>query len=124
MGRQLPCSANLREDRRVDVGLLVVPDCPNADPAMRLLQTALTKVGLGATSVRTIVIDSGLAEYRRGFTGSPTILLNGRDPFAEPGNQPGLACRVYVTPTGPAGTPPLAELRAELGRAAGHGETR
>lgn len=102
----------------MDVELLVVPGCPNAEPATRLLRTALTEVGLGDTPVRTTVVDSEPAAHRRGFLGSPTILLDGEDPFAEPGSRPALACRLYATPTGPAGLPPLPDLRAALERAA------
>ena len=48
------------------------------------------------------------------FTGSPTILINGIDPFAQPQQTPGLACRLYPTPDGPAGVPSLPELRRAL----------
>lgn len=48
------------------------------------------------------------------FRGSPTILVDGRDPFAV-GNEPvGLACRIYPTPDGPAGAPTVAALRTAL----------
>ena len=30
-----------------------------------------------------------------GMRGSPTLLINGVDPFAAPGQAPGLACRLY-----------------------------
>lgn len=50
-----------------------------------------------------------------GFLGSPTILVNGRDPFAATGEPVGLACRVYETPEGLAGSPTIDQLRAALG---------
>ncbi|KOU36500.1 hypothetical protein ADK54_33240 [Streptomyces sp. WM6378] len=56
---------------------------------------------------------------RSGFTGSPTILADGRDPFAEPGRAPGVACRVYRSADGLAGVPALDELRDALRTAAG-----
>ena len=37
---------------------------------------------------------------RRGFVRSPTILIDGVDPFGVPGQSPVVACRVYVTPAG------------------------
>jgi len=52
-----------------------------------------------------------------GFTGSPTILIDGVDPFAEPGRPAGLACRMYRTATGLAGTPDPADLREVLSKA-------
>ncbi|MER7468661.1 hypothetical protein [Streptomyces sp. NPDC097981] len=56
---------------------------------------------------------------RSGFTGSPSILIDGRDPFAEPGTVPSLACRVYPTATGRAGVPGFDQLRQALQEAAG-----
>ena len=45
-----------------------------------------------------------------GFTGSPTIRIDGTDPFATTTQQVGLACRVYPTPDGLAGSPTTAQL--------------
>jgi hypothetical protein len=44
------------------------------------------------------------------FTGSPTIRIDGTDPFATGTQQVGLACRVYPTPDGLAGSPTTAQL--------------
>ncbi|MDW6062831.1 hypothetical protein SAZ11_38580 [Streptomyces sp. FXJ1.4098] len=65
-----------------------------------------------------MVGDQAEAE-RFGFTGSPTILIDGRDPFAEPGTAPPLACRIYPSCTGPAGAPGLDQLRRALQAATG-----
>jgi hypothetical protein len=49
-----------------------------------------------------------------GFRGSPTILVDGEDPFAE-GSEPFVfACRVYATPSGLAGSPTGEQLRQVL----------
>lgn len=48
------------------------------------------------------------------FHGSPTVLLDGFDPFAKQGDPYGLSCRLYRTPNGPAGSPTLDQLRAAL----------
>lgn len=98
----------------VEVALLLVPECPNAQPAEELLTSALRAAGLGSTPIRVSVIESQHAAEHRGFVGSPTILINGCDPFAEPGRPPALACRVYP---GPAGLPPAEQLRAVLAAA-------
>jgi hypothetical protein len=47
------------------------------------------------------------------FHGSPTIIVDGHDPFPTAG-QPGLACRIYQTPAGPAGAPTVEQLRSAL----------
>jgi hypothetical protein len=44
------------------------------------------------------------------FTGSPTIRIDGIDPFATGAEQVGLACRVCSTPTGLAGSPAAIQL--------------
>jgi hypothetical protein len=43
--------------------------------------------------------------------GSPSLLIEGRDPFATPAARTGLACRVYSTPDGLAGSPTVAQLK-------------
>jgi glutaredoxin len=53
---------------------------------------------------------------RLGFRGSPTILVEGVDPFVGENDPIGLACRIYQTPTGPAGCPTDEQLRNALSR--------
>jgi hypothetical protein len=101
----------------MNVELLVVPDCPNEAVAYELTQAVLAELDVSA-SVSTTVIASDEQAQARGFTGSPTFLINGRDPFAQPGATVGVACRVYPTPAGLAGVPTREELREELRRAA------
>ncbi len=48
------------------------------------------------------------------FAGSPSILLNGRDPFTAPSSEVGLTCRLYPTPGGPAGVPTVEQLVAAI----------
>lgn len=48
------------------------------------------------------------------FRGSPTILVDGRDPFAQGDDPVGLACRIYQTSDGPAGAPTVQQLREVL----------
>jgi hypothetical protein len=44
------------------------------------------------------------------FIGSPTIRIDGADPFAN-GDEPfALACRIYDTPAGRAGSPSAAQM--------------
>ena len=106
-------------DRGVRVELLVVPDCPNQAAAGDLVRGLLDGMGLTETQVPVRVITSEVEAARRGFTGSPTILIDGADPFAERGAIPGMACRVYTTPGGLAGVPDSAALQAALRAAAG-----
>ncbi|MEH0416719.1 hypothetical protein [Streptomyces sp. B21-083] len=102
----------------MDIEVLVVPDCPNAKTAADRLRRALDDIGLRETGVTTRVIDDRAEAERDGFTGSPTIFVDGRDLFTEPGRPPGLSCRVYRTPDGLAGVPDVSQLRRALTAAA------
>jgi hypothetical protein len=62
------------------------------------------------------LIDSPEAAERARFRGSPTILIDGRDPFGSEDEQFGLSCRVYETEDGPQGAPTEAQLRKLLER--------
>ena len=50
------------------------------------------------------------------FRGSPTILIDGLDPFAEESAPVGLSCRVLPTPDGLRGAPTHAQLVEALQR--------
>ena len=95
------------------VELLVVPDCPNEARAYDVAVAALAELGLGV-SVTTTVIATDAAARIRGFTGSPTFLIDGRDPFAVPDAWVGVACRLYRTTSGLAGVPTLEQLTSAL----------
>jgi glutaredoxin len=101
----------------MDIELLVVEDCPHQTAAARLIATAVADTGVKATITHTIIASEAQAT-QRGFTGSPTVLLNGTDPFAVRGAAVALACRVYSTPDGLRGVPGVRDLRRALKRAA------
>jgi len=69
-------------------------------------------VGLNHVQVATTVIGSQEQAEQRHFHGSPTILIDGVDRFADVGHAPALACRVYP---GPSGIPRLALRQVRLG---------
>jgi hypothetical protein len=111
-------SATVRTDaERVDVQLLVTYDCPNEAATATLLRLALNEAGLTDTDVRITVVTSPEQAEKLGFEGSPTILLDGGDPFARATpRQPALACRIYRTPDGPSGVPDFVALRQAIQR--------
>jgi hypothetical protein len=51
-----------------------------------------------------------------GFIGSPTVLVDGRDPFARGDEPAALACRVFTTSDGPAGSPTVEQFVGVLSR--------
>ncbi len=96
----------------MDITLLYFDDCPSWRAADERL-TLLTAERPDVTVTRRLVDTPEEAE-RTGFLGSPSILVDGVDPFAEPGAQVGLSCRRYPTPDGYDGAPTLDQLRAVL----------
>lgn len=111
-------TSGLADACRVNVDLLVIPNCPHGESAEALLRTALDDVGLSRVPVRVTVVETQQDAEKQGFPGSPTILLDGWDPFAQPDARPALACRIYGHS---AASPDLRELRQALKRAAAEG---
>lgn len=98
--------------------ILHVPDCPNVAVLNARLDEALV-------SRRDVVIeehevrDQAEAAARQ-MMGSPTLLIDGTDPFAAGGQSPSLSCRLYVDDAGAvSGTPSLSQLRTALATGAG-----
>jgi hypothetical protein len=98
------------------VELLWWDGCPSNERALADLRSALREAGVDPTAIELReVVSNEQAELER-FPGSPTIRINGYDPF--PGDQAiGLACRIYRTPDGrPSPTPDPQELRSAIAR--------
>lgn len=93
---------------RIDV--LSIPGCPNGPLSFERVHVAVRESGVIDAEVHaTVVVDSAGA-VAFGMHGSPTILIDGRDPFLEPGMDPSISCRLYRTANGPQGCPTVAEL--------------
>jgi hypothetical protein len=100
----------------MELMVLAVPDCPNAPVLEERLAEALA--GRPAVPVARRVITDAVGAARWGMHGSPTLLVNGEDPFAGPGMPPALACRIYRDENGSAeGAPSLTALRRVLEQA-------
>jgi hypothetical protein len=93
--------------------VLSVPRCPNASQLLERIGQAL---GTDGSDLAVIVIDGEDAARRWGMTGSPTLLVDGVDPFPTGGLEPSMSCRLYRSADGsPAGVPSVAELEAVIG---------
>jgi hypothetical protein len=108
----------------VDVDLLVIPHCPNEDAVVQLVRRALDDVGLSRVLIRTRVVETEAEAQRLRFVGSPTVRIDGEDPFADPRRPVALTCRVYVTDGACAAIPDLRLRRQALQRAGPSGGTR
>lgn len=87
-------------------------DCPNWRITQRHLST-LVADGVDAT-VTFQLIESDDKAIALGFKGSPTVLIDGVDPFAPDETPLGLSCRIYDTESGLCGSPSLEQLRAVI----------
>jgi hypothetical protein len=104
----------------MELTLLTVPACPNAAALEERLATALAGHPDAVVHRREIADEREAAQA--GMHGSPTLLVDGVDPFAAPGQPPSLSCRLYRDATGRAdGAPPVDALRRILKEASAHG---
>lgn len=97
----------------MDITLLYFEGCPNWKVADQRLATIAA--GRSDITVTHHLVESIEEAERLGFHGSPSILVDGADPFAAADTAVGLSCRVYRTPEGPAGAPTVEQLQAVLG---------
>jgi hypothetical protein len=93
--------------------ILHVPDCPNvAMLAARLGEVLADRPDI---EVEQLIVTDGDAAVRLGMAGSPTLLVDGTDPFAAPGQPPSLSCRLYQDAAGrTSGAPTVEALRRAL----------
>jgi hypothetical protein len=82
----------------VEVELLFVAGCPHSGLARERLGSALSAIGRTDVAVRERVVMNQQDATGLGMTGSPTILVDGRDPFA-PAAEPSLSCRLSGAPS-------------------------
>ncbi len=96
----------------MNIALLYFDGCPNWKVAEeRLAAIAAERSDITVTHH---LVESIEAAERLGFHGSPSILIDGVDVFADSDAGIGLSCRVYQTPDGPAGAPTTEQLHAVI----------
>ncbi|MGW6908887.1 organomercurial lyase [Streptomyces sp. NPDC054940] len=98
------------------IALLTVPDCPNAPLARERIDEALDG---RAAEVEAVEVTDETQAAVLGMTGSPTVLIDGADPFAVPGGAAAsVSCRLYRSRDGRTeGAPSVADLRRVLDKA-------
>ena len=105
------------ERNEMQITLQYFEGCPNWKETDAHLE-ALRREGLDIVVARQL-IETPEAAAEAGFRGSPTVLINGADPFSDPGAPVGLACRVYRTDEGHSGSPSPDQLRQAINQATG-----
>ena len=96
------------------ISLLYAKTCPHRHEADANVRQALAELGWGEFNVERIEIGTAAHAELFAFRGSPTLLIDGEDPFAEATAPVGLACRLYKTDAGTAGSPTVKQLRGVL----------
>ena len=96
------------------VELLYFDGCPSWKVADERLAEALQALGRADVVVERRRVETPEQAAEERFIGSPTIRIDGTDPFASGDEQVALACRIYDTSTGPSGSPDTAQLLAVL----------
>jgi len=91
-----------------------IEECPSWEEAGARARQALDGVGLADVAVEFVVIRTRNEAASTAFAGSPTIVVDGEDLFPSDGQTTSLACRVYFTEHGLAGTPTRPQIERAL----------
>ncbi len=91
-----------------------IDGCPHWKLADGRVRHVLGDISSDEVTLEYQFIDSPETADQVGFHGSPTILIDGWDPFITGIEQVGMSCRVFRTEDGIQGAPTEAELRKLL----------
>jgi len=91
------------------VTVLSVPGCPHAEVALERVWAAAA--GHPDASIESVTVMDGTSAEELGMHGSPTVLVDGVDPFAPPDAPCSFACR--FDPSGDP-VPSVSEIAAAL----------
>jgi hypothetical protein len=98
----------------VNITLQYFDSCPGWKVADERIKAIIDQQGMDAEfSYQRIETREEAEKYQ--FAGSPTLLIDGKDPFASEAMTVGLACRTYPTDQGFAPSPTVAQLEEALG---------
>ena len=107
----------------MELTVLAVPECPTAAVLNERLAVALA--GHTDVSMTWHEITDAQQAADLGMHGSPTLLVNGVDPFLREGETTSVSCRIFNdAQQNPGGTPSVARLREILRAADSCGRTQ
>lgn len=105
----------------MEIRLVYFEDCPNWRLAHDRLRTALELLHRGDEPVQFTLVASPAEAVAAGLHGSPTILVNGNDPFPHRAED-AWSCRLYANEGGVEGAPSVRALVEVLSEATGREE--
>lgn len=95
--------------------ILQIPNCPNFPVLEQRIRQAAQALSMPVEVTHRVIGDPAEAAAA-GMTGSPTLLIDGRDPFPAPDRIESLSCRLYPSDDGGFdGAPSVSALRTVLG---------
>ncbi len=97
----------------MEIEILYFEGCPNVELAEDRAREATS--GRSDVSVVRRRIRNEADAQRWGMYGSPTILVDGTDPFTDPDSDATWACRIFFSPEGASGVPTVGQLREAIG---------
>ena len=92
------------------ITLLYFDGCPSWRQAQHRAVAALGLVGRRSTELELIEVTTPEQAERLCFRGSPTFLVDGVDPFADPAGPVELACLIYRSADGTDTAPSVEQL--------------
>ena len=101
-----------RHEVGAEVTVRYFDGCPNWKVAKERIEVVLGQLDETRT-VRLERVETPQQADELSFRGSPTILIDGKDPFGAAGPT-GLSCRVYRTDAGLEGAPSVEQLMVAL----------
>lgn len=87
--------------------------CSHVALAISRTRQALDRLSIDA-NIESVLVQTLADAERMSFGGSPTILIDGKDPFPS-SNEPAIACRMYATEGGFEGAPSVEQIMVALG---------
>jgi hypothetical protein len=103
--------------REVDIEVRFVEGCPHLPVTRQRLALALDAAGRPDIDVQLRVVRTDAEAAELGFTGSPTILIDGRDAFPDRHVVAGLSCRLSRSAESTSGSPTVEQLTAAIAEA-------
>jgi hypothetical protein len=103
----------MKEPQMAEIVIQYFDGCPNWKHLRSTVEMLMSELDIDAViELQPVETPEDAVTLR--FRGSPTLLIDGIDPFVEDDAPFGLSCRVYQTETGVSGEPTYDQLRSVL----------